>query len=189
MMRRACIAAGGAVALAAWTAPPAHPLWPFADHMARHMAVVAVAAPLLAAGLPRGWLAGVSPLLATVAEFAVVWGWHLPTPHAAAQSSALWFAVQHASFLAVGLALWRSVLEPGRALVGAGGMLLTSMHMTLLGALLILASRELYPSGICGGVADQQLGGMLMLGLGTPIYLVAGLALTARALRDAERAA
>jgi putative membrane protein len=68
-------------------------------------------------------------------------------------------------------------------------MLLTSMHMTLLGALLILAARPLYPSAICGGPADQQLGGMIMLGLGTPIYLLAGLILTARALGRAERPA
>jgi putative membrane protein len=68
-------------------------------------------------------------------------------------------------------------------------MLLTSMHMTLLGALLILAQRPLYPSAVCGGPADQQLGGMIMLGIGTPIYLVAGVVLTARALAQAERAA
>lgn len=188
-MRAACIGAGAAVALAAWMVPVAAPLWPFADHMARHMAVVAVAAPLLAAGTPPGWLAGVSPLVATLGELLIVWGWHLPAPHAAAQSSAFWFSVQHACFLLVGLALWRSVLQPGRALAGAGGMLLTSMHMTLLGALLILASRELYPSGICGGPADQQMGGIIMLGLGTPIYLLAGLVLTARALREVERPA
>jgi putative membrane protein len=82
-----------------------------------------------------------------------------------------------------------AVLHPGRQLAGAGGMLLTSMHMTLLGALLILAARPLYPSAICGGPADQQLGGMIMLGLGTPIYLLAGLVLTARALGQAERTA
>lgn len=188
MMRAALLAAGAAIAAAAWLAPVGNPLWPFTDHMLRHMAVIAVAAPLLAGGLPQGWPV-VSPLLATLAEFLVVWGWHLPLPHAAAQTSAVWFAVQHACFLLAGLALWRSVLEPGRALAGAGGMLMTTMHMTLLGALLIMATRELYPSGICGGVADQQMGGILMLAIGTPIYLLAGLALTARALREAERAA
>ena len=186
-MRAAALFAGGAVVLAAWAAPVAMPLWPFADHMARHMAVVARAAPLLAFGLPRR-LPGVPVLPAMLAEFLVVWGWHLPAAHAAAQTSPAWFAVQHACFLAVGLALWRAALSPGRALAGAGGMLLTSMHMTLLGALLILSPRELYPSGICGGPPDQQLGGMLMLGIGTPVYLVAGLALTGRALAG-ERSA
>lgn len=184
-MRRAALIAGAALALAAWFAPVATPLWSFSDHMARHMVVVALAAPLLALGLPPALsdaLPRVPVLPATLAEFIIVWGWHLPAAHAAAQTSPLWFGVQHASFLAVGFALWRSALVPERALAGAGGMLLTSMHMTLLGALLILATRELYPSGICGGVGDQQIGGMLMLGIGTPVYLVAGLALTARTL-------
>jgi putative membrane protein len=131
----------------------------------------------------------VPPLLAAVLEFAAVWGWHLPAARIAAQTSTAWFAAEQASFLLAGLALWCAVLHPGRQLAGAGGMLLTSMHMTLLGALLILAARPLYPSSICAGPADQQLGGMIMLGLGTPIYLVAGLILTARALAGAERPA
>lgn len=184
-MRGAVFILGGVLALAAWLSPVLTPLWPFADHMVRHMGVIAVVAPLIVLGLPRRValrLPHVPILPAMLAEFLVVWGWHLPLAHVAAQTSALWFAVQHACFFAAGLALWRSALEPGRALAGAGGMLLTSMHMTLLGALLILAPRELYPSGICGGLADQQLGGMLMLGIGTPIYLAAGVALTARAL-------
>lgn len=188
-MRAAWLIAGGAVAAAAWLAPAASPAWPFADHMARHMAVVAIAAPMLAAGLPRGLLPAIPVLPAALVEFAIVWGWHLPAAHGAAQTSTLWFAVQHACFLAAGLALWHSALTPGRALAGAGAMLLTTMHMTLLGALLVLSVRQLYPAGICGGPADQQLGGMIMLAVGTVVYLAAGLALTARALGDAERTA
>ena len=60
------------------------------------------------------------------------------------------------------------------------------MHMTLLGALLILAPSDLY-AALCGRAADltgQQVGGLLMLAIGTPIYLGVGLALTARALRE-----
>ena len=49
--------------------------------------------------------------------------------------------------------------------------------MTLLGALLILAPRDLYSAwcGLLPNLSGQQLGGMLMLGIGTPVYLVAGL--------------
>jgi putative membrane protein len=188
-MRAALLGAGGAVLLFAWLWPAPAPLWPFADHMVRHMAVVALAAPLLALAMRGMALPAMPALLATLVEFAAVWGWHLPAAHAAAQTSAAAFAAEQASFLGAGLVLWLAVLHPGRQLAGAGAMLLTSMHMTLLGALLILAQRALYPSAICGGPADQQLGGMIMLGLGTPIYLVAGLILTARALAHAERAA
>ena len=188
-MRAAGIGAGAAVALMAWVLPAPAPLWPFADHMVRHMALVAIAAPLLALGLRGAPLPAVPPLVATLVEFAAVWGWHLPAAHEAAQTSAAWFAAEHATFLLAGLALWLAVLRPGGQLAGAGGMLLTSMHMTLLGALLVLATRQLYPSAICGGPVDQQMGGMIMLGLGTPIYLAAGLALTARALAASGRAA
>ena len=62
------------------------------------------------------------------------------------------------------------------------------MHMTLLGALIILAPRDLYAE-ICGRAADlsaQQLGGLLMLGIGTPVYLIAGLGLVAQALNRQE---
>lgn len=182
VMRAALAGTGVAVLGLAWFWPTPTPLWPFADHMVRHMAVIAVAAPLIALSLRGAALPAVPPLPATLVEFATVWGWHLPAAHAAAQTSAFWFAAEHASFLAAGLALWLAVLHPGRQLAGAGGMLLTSMHMTLLGALLILAARPLYPSAICGGAADQQMGGMIMLGLGTPIYLMAGLVLTGLAL-------
>ncbi len=183
------IGAGAAVLALAWLAPSPAPLWPFADHMVRHMAVVAVAAPLLALGLRWAAPPAIPPLVATLVEFAAVWGWHLPAAHVAAQTSAAAFAAEQASFLGAGLLLWLAVLHPGRQLAGAGGMLLTSMHMTLLGALLILAARPLYPSAICGGPVDQQLGGMIMLGVGTPIYLLAGLVLVARALGRPGQAA
>ena len=53
----------------------------FPVHMLRHMGLVAVVAPLLAFGLGDRlrWLM-ISPLIATVLEFMVVWAWHLPHP-------------------------------------------------------------------------------------------------------------
>lgn len=149
----------------------------FSVHMARHMVIVAVAAPLIVLGVP--WLGSlpVSPLGATLVEFAVVWGWHLPALHEAARFSLVWYVAEQGSFLIAGGLIWIAVLRRGAELAGAGGLLLTSMHMTLLGALLILGARPLY-SAICYGgdpLEDQQLGGMIMLGLGTPVYLFAGL--------------
>lgn len=162
-------------------------LSPFTAHMLRHMGLVAVAAPLVAAALGAGAWA-ISPLLATVLEFAVVWGWHLPRLHEAAATNGLAFAAEQLSYLGVGVLLWNATLQGANRLAGAGGMLLTSMHMTLLGALLVLANRPLY-SAICFGadpLADQQAGGMLMLAIGTPIYLAAGLWLVYRELEGGE---
>ncbi len=83
-----------------------------------------------------------------------------------------------------------SALRAHNGLAGAGSLLLTSMHMTLLGALLILAPRDVFAE-ICGRAADlggQQLGGLLMLGIGTPVYLIAGLWLVGRDLRSTDPA-
>lgn len=187
MTRIALLIAGVIVAIGAWTVPQSiGALEPFSQHMVRHMALIAVAAPLLAAGshdAVRG--VHVSPLAATVFEFLVVWGWHLPAMHEWSAVSTAALVAEQASFLLAGLLLWRSVFEFGRGLAGAGGMMLTSMHMTFLGALLILSPRILY-GAICFGVdplSDQRLGGMLMLALGTPVYLLAGLILVGRELK------
>lgn len=161
-------------------------LAPFPAHMLRHMALVSLAAPALVLALPS--LTRIAPpvVLAAALEFAVVWGAHLPALHGAAQGSPGLFALEQAAFLAVGVAVWASALPPGDLLPGAGALLLTSMHMTLLGALLILAPTDLYAE-ICRrapNLSGQQFGGVLMLAIGTPVYLAGGLWLTGTALRE-----
>ncbi|MFG6661293.1 cytochrome c oxidase assembly protein [Sulfitobacter sp. 915] len=174
---------------ALWLLPLGH--WLGADfphHMLRHMGLVAVVAPLLVLGFPTATAPfALSPLLGAVVEFAVVWGWHLPALHGWADGGWLGLILEQSSFALAGLLVWAGCLR-GDALAGAGGLLLTSMHMTLLGALIILAPRDLYAE-ICGRAADlsaQQLGGLLMLGIGTPVYLIAGLGLVAQALNRQE---
>lgn len=163
----------------------------FPHHMLRHMGLVAVVAPLLVLGFPKATAVfALSPLLGAVAEFVVVWGWHLPALHGWADSGWPGLLLEQLSFALAGLLVWAGCLS-GAPLAGAGGLLLTSMHMTLLGALIILAPRDLY-AAICGRAPDldaQQLGGLLMLGIGTPIYLVAGLTLVAKTLEDKRETA
>jgi putative membrane protein len=186
-MRPALLVPGLALLGAIWALPLERMLPVFPVHMLRHMVLVALAAPLLVLGLPRmGDALAMSPLIAAALEFAVVWGWHLPQLHAAARLDTGVFAAEQLSFLLAGLLVWAGCLRGGQPLAGAGGLLLTSMHMTLLGALLTLAPRDLY-AALCGTAPDltgQQLGGLLMLAIGTPVYLFAGLALTARALSE-----
>lgn len=181
-----------ALALAAfiWAAPLE--TWfgaPFPAHMLRHMLLIAVIPPLLVLGAPRlGDQFALSPMIAAAIEFALVWTWHLPRAHGLAFLSQMGFALEQGSFLIAGVLVWAGCLRADQPLLGAGGLLLTSMHMTLLGALIVLAPRDLYAE-ICGLAPDlsaQQLGGLLMLGIGTPIYLVAGLVLTGRALGKVE---
>lgn len=171
----------------------------FAIHMIRHMTLVAIAAPCLVMGLPT-LIERVPPmpLLASFAEFVIVWAWHMPGAQRLASTGGVAFLLEQGCFLLIGMLLWASVLDSQRALAGAGALLLTSMHMTLLGALIILSPRPLYLCTTAEGVDPlstlthtvfspleaQQLGGMIMLVIGTPIYLIAGLWRTHEVLAD-----
>ncbi|MBU1316906.1 cytochrome c oxidase assembly protein [Pseudorhizobium marinum] len=173
----------------------------FSIHMIVHMGVVAGAAPLIALGLSGSrydltirwpWF---TPVLASMVELVAVWGWHLPAARALAEASWLVTALEQASFLAAGVLLWLSCLggaldgREGRRLAGTFGLLFTSMHMTLLGALLALSPRPLYGSAdvSCFGVplsaaVDQQAGGVVMLLVGAIVYLLGGVTLLATTL-------
>jgi putative membrane protein len=187
-MRRGSACAGaGVVALSLLLAPIG-----MAGHMAGHMLLVAVAAPLLALAA-RGtrfdpavrWPRLVNPLLMSLVELVAVWGWHLPFMRAHADLPAMFLAEQ-ASFLGAGLLLWSSVLAPGNRVAGIGALLLTAMHMTLLGTLFALAQRPLYLAHDMHGLdmlADQQLGGVAMLVIGGISYTAGALALLAGLLR------
>jgi putative membrane protein len=193
-MKALLILSGVAVLCAAWFGPlPGLARMSFTAHMAMHVSIVAIAAPLIAAGLLRTKLAGIhmppvifSPVPASLIEFFVVWTWHVPAVHHLARHSIGAFVAEQASFLLAGLLLWASALrrttrgEDGRG-AGIVALLLTSMHMVLLGTLLTLATRPLYHSTLSTGaseselLADQQIGGILMLlGGGLP-YLTGGL--------------
>ncbi len=190
MRQHVLLISGVGLILAVWLVPvEATTGGYFSAHMLRHMTVVALATPLIVLGAP-GIFADfkVSPLLATVVEFLIVWGWHLPAFHDHARANPVMLAAEQLSFLLAGLLLWASVLRAGHVLAGAGGLFLTSMHMTLLGAILILSPRLLYQAELCrlGGVSDQQMGGMIMLAIGTPVYLVASLILLSKELRGGD---
>jgi putative membrane protein len=183
---------GAATLAVAWLAPlGALTGGGFAAHMLAHMLVVAIAAPLLAFGvsgtrldpLPRlPWLGAAIP--ASLVDLAVVSLWHAPALHHAARHRLDAFAAEQASFLAASLWLWIAVLggRPAARLARAGGsviaLVLTFAHMTLLGALLSLTPRPLYdhadPAARLSPLADQQLGGTIMLIFGG-CYIVAGL--------------
>lgn len=186
-MTRAAGILGTILLAVLWAAPmEAWFDWTFPLHMLRHMGLVAVVAPLLVIGMPSlSQFFAVSPLGAAALEFLVVWAWHLPRLHGLAYTNGMGFALEQSSFLIAGLLVWAGALRGGHPIAGAGGLLLTSMHMTLLGALLALAPRDLYAEfcGLAPNLIAQQVGGLLMLGIGAPVYLVGGLWLVARSLR------
>ncbi len=179
----------------------------FSAHMAMHIAVVAIAAPLVAFGAAaRPWdpvrrvPVLFAPIPASIVELIVVWGWHAPVLHHAARHTIGVFVLEQATFLAAGLLLWLSAVggaqESGSGLpspsswrrwAGVGALLFTSIHMTLLGGLFTFALRPLYvhDGGQIGWLTpmlDQQLGGAIMLLIGGASYLAGGLWLVAGGL-------
>jgi putative membrane protein len=114
----------------------------FAAHMAQHLVLVQVAAPLLVLGAPlvpglwafgpatrraigrwwrhapgprAVWRVVSQPLVVWVLFAGVLWGWHLPALYQAALVSAPIHAAEHASLLGAALLLWWTVLHPGRS--------------------------------------------------------------------------
>lgn len=177
----------------------------FTAHMARHMGVVAIAAPLIALGIAGGRFdpSRDRPLLfaavpASLVELFVVWGWHAPAAHDLARDHMTAYAAEQASFLLAGLWVWIACFGHGvatracRTAAGVIAMLLTSIHMTLLGALLAMSVRPLYAAHhaavdgltMLTALDDQQLGGVVMLLVGGAAYLAGGVTLAARLLRD-----
>ncbi len=180
-------------------APPA-----FFVHMTMHMGVVAVAAPFLAMGIAGGRLDPVAliprlfaPIPISMLELVVVWSWHAPGLHHFARHTVWGLLAEQSMFLVCGLLLWlsafggRAPLEANRAAAGVIGLLLTMMHMVLLGSLLAMTPRTLYAHGEShiGHIGltpleDQHLGGAIMLVGGGLSYLLGGLWLSFRLLRS-----
>lgn len=203
MTGRAVIGLIGLSVLAfCWLGPlPGLAIESFSAHMLMHVLVIALAAPLIAVGLGAvgfdigrrfGWLS--SPVFASLIELVVVWAWHTPRLHHLARMHHPLLAFEQFSYLLVGLLIWLTALggpTQDRERVGAGvaGLLLTSMHMTLLGVLLATAGRPLFahtalPWFGLSVLQDQQVGGVIMLVFGGVAYLAGALYLLTLLLKD-----
>jgi putative membrane protein len=200
-MSRAVLLAGGLLTLALIWLGPLPSLAPhrFSAHMTMHMGVVAVAAPLIGIALAGRRFdpalrapALFSPIPASLVELVVVWAWHTPALHRLARGSTAGLLVEQSMFLACGLLVWTAAFggapaRRGRS-AGAGivALLLTSMHMTLLGAILALSPRPLFAHAatvpLRSALDEQHLGGAIMLLVGGAAYLAGGLWLAAELL-------
>lgn len=188
----------------------------FLGHMMVHVVNLSIAAPLVGYALAPVWPGSASspgfsplnaPLAAAVAELVVVWVWHAPAPHEMARNFASAFVVEQASILVIGVLIWapsftalKSVKRSSQVGQSVVALFLTSMHMSLLGALLLFSRQPLYESGpefmqnFCGQLPrdDQFAGATLMLAALGVLYLVAALAFLAHMLNqgasDAEAA-
>jgi putative membrane protein len=201
-MRIGFLALAVMVLAAVWLGPlPGIARHSFAAHMTMHIAVVAIAAPLIALALSgtradpvRARPHLMSPIPASVIELVIVWAWHVPALHHAARHQTWALLSEQGSFIVAGVLLWICAIggthEQRRLRAGPGvlALLFTSIHMTLLGALFAMANRPLFhsvpePAAAPSSLADQHLGGAIMLLVGGASYLAGGLWLTAIMLR------
>jgi putative membrane protein len=152
----------------------------FAARVGQHMLLVLVAAPLLAYAWPRRHSAPVRESThggwrmwaPTLAFFLALWFWHMPDPYDATFRYTFVYWCMHVTLFGSGILLWRVFLHhpPGQAAEALAVGALTSMQMSLLGAVLTFAGRPLFAwhllsmTGAWGvtPLQDQQLGGAFM---------------------------
>ena len=193
----------------------------FSAHMAQHELLMAAAAPLLILGrplvpfvwaLPMTWRRTVGdwaatapvrgtwelltlPLVAWTLHGVAIWLWHAPALFEATLRSDWVHTLQHMSFLGTGLLFWWALLRGRAGRIGSPAAVLylftTSVHTTVLGALLTFSSRAWYPLYAPATAAwgltpleDQQLAGLIMWVPANLSYLIAALAVASAWLKE-----
>jgi putative membrane protein len=191
-------------------------------HMGQHLLIADLAAPLLLAGvrnpvlgfyLPRDVLVPLArsplrrwfdvlkrPVVAVPVFVLVLYGWHFSVFFEAAVRHPFVHALQHMSFVAIGVLVWWSALEPKRRrlrgelwkvpyIIGA------RMAGMLLGMSFVLIRVPIYTGVYAEGdrghgfsaLADQQTAGAMMVSVDLFIMVFALCFFFWRAAQDAER--
>jgi putative membrane protein len=107
-------------------------------------------------------------------------------------------ALQHISFFGTALLFWWTLIQRYSRGVGDGAAIVyvftTTVHMSLLGALLTFAPKVWYPSYAVTapwwhltGLEDQQLGGLIMWIPAGTVLLIVTLFLMARWMKHSDR--
>jgi len=169
---------------------------PLSAHMALHIALMNVAAPLLAALLAPG--GDVRPgrlwLLAAL-QIIALWAVHAPPVQRYLMASASLNVLAQVGLFLAAFCFWRALLRlaPNRRWHAIPVLALSGKLFCLLGVLLTFAPRLLFamPShadashDLPAGLADQQLAGLLMITACPLSYLIAGVIMAAQIIRPA----
>jgi putative copper resistance protein D len=214
--------------IALWAVGFLSPIHAYGDqllsaHMAQHLLIADLAAPLLLAGarnpvlaflLPRDVLVPLArsgwprrafralrrPLVAVPVYVLVLYTWHFSFLFEAAARHPWVHAIQHMSFVAIGVLVWWAALEPKRRrlrgeLWKVPYMLAARMAGMFLGMSFVLIRVPVY-TGVYGSgergwgldaLADQQLAGGMMIILDILIMAFALCFFFVRAGQDADR--
>ncbi|MDP9384846.1 MAG: cytochrome c oxidase assembly protein [Actinomycetota bacterium] len=192
-------------------------------HMAQHLLIADLAAPLLLAGmrnpvlaflLPRPALVALArrrrlraafralrrPLVAIPVYALVLYLWHFDFAFTAAVRHDAVHALQHASFVGIGMLVWWSALEPKRRrlrgdLWKIGHILAARLLGMFLGMSFVIIRQPVYTDVYGAGerrfglsaIADQQLAGGMMVVLDVLVMLFALTFFFVRAARDSDR--
>ena len=162
----------------------AHSLGTLSSHMAMHIALMNIVAPVVAIALVKRLRPLSNAVFWSIAtlQIGMLWFWHLPVVQAAATTYAGGALLMHGSLFAVALLFWTGVLQmrgPGRwqAILG---LIITGKLSCLLAALLIFSPRFLYTSHHhTASIEDQQLAGLLMITACPVSYVLAGIVIAA----------
>lgn len=171
---------------------------PLATHMAVHILLMNLAAPLAAFAvtrvrLQRREIAGWALALATFAQIAALWAWHAPPSLNRALEFPTVHLLMNASLFLTAFLFWRVVLRlhGQRSWQPIVALLITSKLYCLLAVLFVFAPRALYPAfaashaahatgAVNATLADQQLAGLIMLVACPVTYVLAGIVIAAR---------
>ena len=174
-------------------------LGPLALHMMEHMALLGVAAPVAAYASQKVPVRWSGPKLAAAAatQIALLWMWHLPPVFSAAGESSSLHLLMSGSLYAAGVWFWSAVQGIGarNRWQAVMALLLTGKLFCLFAAILVFSPRLLYGLGAhahhghtFGGLADQQLAGLIMITVCPLTYVAAGIVITVRWIAAMERA-
>ncbi|RHW16449.1 cytochrome c oxidase assembly protein [Sphingomonas gilva] len=168
----------------------------FAARVVHHVALTAVAAPLIVLAFASERIRPAGGLATWTALHALVfWLWHAPPIYAWALSGDAAYWLMQATLLGSAFGFW-AALRRSPALAGVGALLATMVQMGLLGALITFSGGPLYAPHLVGPqlwgfspLEDQQLAGLIMWAPAAGLYLAAALVLLGRWLRREARPA
>jgi putative membrane protein len=167
-------------------------------HMAQHLLLMTVAAPLILMGLSaRALRVGfIHPIISWFAGTTTVIAWHIPALFEIGMRSAAGHAFEHATFLIAGLLFWWPVIQPkGFPRWGVPVYLfLATLPCDALSAFLTFCGRVVYPHYLSAPrlfdispLGDQEFAGALMWVWVTFIYLAPAALVTIRLLSPQRR--